>query len=108
MEKVYCMAEACAHTHIWEYGLRYHYAYPVGSGDRPSPFIGTRRFKLERTSDPTGISGTGTVADGILWADQSVCLKWRGEKSSTVFWACVEDMLAIHGHGGATTVKWID
>lgn len=79
----------------------------VGSEDRPSTDA-PRRFKLERTSDPTGISGTGTVADGVVWPDGSLTLKWRGERSSVVLWKNLEHMLDVHGHGGATTIRWVD
>jgi hypothetical protein len=34
------------------------------------------RFKLVRTTDVTGISGTGVIAYGIQWPDQSCHLYW--------------------------------
>ena len=79
----------------------------VGSEDRPSTDA-PRRFKLERTSDPTGVSGTGTVAYGVQFPDGVTVIRWRGETASTVVWENIWDALAVHGHGGATTVNWID
>lgn len=67
-----------------------------------------RRFYLYRREDITGISGTGVVAEGIRFVDGTVALRWRTDKASTVVWASIEDALAIHGHGGATSVIWID
>lgn len=67
-----------------------------------------RRFYLQRDVDPTGVSGTGIVADGVVWPDNSVSVRWRGERPSIVFWASFSDVLAIHGHNGATKVVWID
>lgn len=68
-----------------------------------------RRFYLHRTEDPTGVSGTGYVADGVLWPDGTANIRWRGEHPSAVFWdhgqASVE---LIHGHGGATRIVWLD
>jgi len=67
-----------------------------------------RRFHLVRHRDPSGISGTGIVADGVQFRDGQVVVRWRGERSSTVIWPGIEDVQAIHGHGGATTIAWED
>jgi hypothetical protein len=68
----------------------------------------TTRFHLERDVDVTGASGTGHVADGVLWPDGTVTVRWRGERKSTVNWDRVEDAEAVHGHGGATRIVWDD
>jgi hypothetical protein len=65
-----------------------------------------RRFRLNRTTDVSGISGTGRVADGVLWPDGSASIRWRGERPSVVFWASMDDAVAIHGHGGAIVIEW--
>lgn len=67
-----------------------------------------RRFYLQRDVDTTGVSGTGIVADGVVWPDNSVSVRWRGERPSIVFWTDFTDVLAIHGHGGNTKVVWLD
>jgi len=67
-----------------------------------------RRFHLQRTTDITGVSGTGRVADGVLWPDQTVSIHWRGDRPSTVIWPRLEDAEAVHGHGGATRIVWDD
>lgn len=67
-----------------------------------------RRFQLYRREDVSGVSGTGVVADGILWPDGTASLKWRGPDSSVVFWFSVKSMLTIHGHDGKTVVLWLD
>lgn len=67
-----------------------------------------RRFQLERDTDVSGISGTGTVADGVEFPDGTVVIRWRGERQSTVVWPGIEDVEAIHGHGGATRIVWVD
>lgn len=64
------------------------------------------RFRLERTTDVTGASGTGHVADGVVWPDGAVTVRWRGEHKSTVNWDRLEDAEAVHGHGGATRIVW--
>ncbi|MDF5756674.1 hypothetical protein [Spongiactinospora sp. TRM90649] len=67
-----------------------------------------RRFYLQRDIDISGISGTGHVTDGVLWPDGSATVRWRGPRPSTVHWDRFEDAIAVHGHGGATRVVWID
>jgi hypothetical protein len=46
-----------------------------------------RRFVLDRVRDETGISGTGVVAEGVLFSTGWV---------------------ALTGHNGATLLRWLD
>lgn len=66
-----------------------------------------RTYRLVRDQDVTGVSGTGTVADGVLWPDGTTTLRWRGEWPTTVThdrgMASAEH---IHGHDGRTHVEW--
>lgn len=68
----------------------------------------TRTFHLQRDIDITGASGTGHVADGVVWPDGTVTIRWRGERASTVNWNDLDDAEAVHGHGGATTIVFDD
>ncbi|MFF9215586.1 hypothetical protein [Streptomyces viridosporus] len=67
-----------------------------------------RLFYLQRDHDVTGVSGTGRVANGVLWPDGTVTLRWVGDRPSTVHWDRLDDAEAIHGHGGATRIVWAD
>lgn len=67
-----------------------------------------RVFQLVREQDITGVSGTGVVADGALWPDGSVSIRWRGDRPSIVFWHDLAAAEAVHGHGGATRFVWAD
>lgn len=68
-----------------------------------------RRFTLFRHEDKTGISGVGVVAEGIQFSDGRVAIRWiAGEHHSTVLWDDMASVEAINGHGGATTVEWVD
>lgn len=71
-----------------------------------------RLFRLVRNDDPSGISGTGIVAEGVQFTDGTVVLRWRpledGQKTSTAIWPDAESMLVIHGHNGATEIEWVD
>lgn len=64
-------------------------------------------FHLLRNDDETGISGTGVVADGVIFRDGKVALRWRPgpvDHQSTVIYDSIEAVQAIHGHGGKTKV----
>lgn len=68
-----------------------------------------RRFHLQRTTDVTGASGTGRVADGVLWPDGTASVRWRTERRSIVFWDNgIEDAKATHEHGGASRIVFDD
>ena len=67
-----------------------------------------RRFELQRDVDNTGISGTGVVAEGVLFHDGSAAMRWRSQYKSTAFYDNIQDLEAIHGHQGQTRIIWID
>ncbi|AGM11191.1 hypothetical protein M197_gp26 [Haloarcula hispanica tailed virus 2] len=77
------------------------------------------RFRLVRTEDESGVSGTGVVAYGVLWTDGAVDLQWCNHRNDRVqtdrngFASYhsergLEDCLEVHGHEGRTTIEWID
>jgi hypothetical protein len=68
-----------------------------------------RVFVLVRDHDTSGVSGTGTVAEGVAWSDGSASLRWREPHPSIVYWPHgVPTILATHGHNGATRVRYLD
>lgn len=67
-----------------------------------------RRFHLVRSEDPSGVSGTGNVAEGIEFTDGTVVIRWRGTYCSTVIWENIDAAMYIHGHNGLTKVVWVD
>jgi len=69
-----------------------------------------RRFYLERADDETGISGTGRVAEGVLFASGKVAIEWLTEPHNSVglYVQGVEAVEAIHGHNGKTQIVWVD
>lgn len=68
-----------------------------------------RRFLLVRNEDVTGVSGIGKVAEGIQYSDGVCSMHWvvNPARSTTVY-NSVEDVETIHGHNGATKVKFLD
>ena len=69
-----------------------------------------RTFTLLRLDDPSGVSGTGTVAEGVEFSDGRCALRWvaPGVPSGTGTYDSIQDVLCIHGHGGATRVVWTE
>ena len=72
-----------------------------------------RRFELYRYRDPSGISGTGVVAIGLEFppdheGHQWIALKWLGRHPALTLWPSLYDLLEVHGHLGASDVRWLD
>lgn len=67
-----------------------------------------RRFYLIRDADATGVSGTGIVAEGVVFEDGTAALRWKTQRTSTAVYASVDDIVAIHGHNGKTKVVFLD
>jgi hypothetical protein len=65
-----------------------------------------RTFTLERSEDVSGVSGIGTVADGVEFDDGVTVIRWRGDDRSTVVWDSVDAAERIHGHDGRTRIVW--
>lgn len=69
-----------------------------------------RRFELHRDEDVTGVSGTGLVAEGIEFSDNSVVVRWIGNWPTSVVFhdRGIESVDAIHGHNGVTRIIFLD
>lgn len=70
-----------------------------------------RRFYLQRESDPSGVSGTGRVADGVEFASGWIALYFDPQIKgihSIYFYRDLGDMYQLHGHSGKTRIVWID
>lgn len=63
-----------------------------------------RLFHLVRMVDPTGVSGTGVVAQGVVFDDGTCAMRWLTEHNSTAVYASLADVQFIHGHGGFSRV----
>lgn len=63
-----------------------------------------RLFKLVRIEDVSGTSGTGVVAQGVIFDNDWCALTWLTPHTSVAFYPSIEEVEAIHGHGGKTSV----
>jgi hypothetical protein len=57
-----------------------------------------RRFVLDRSEDPSGVSGTGEVAQGVVFPDGTAVMKWGRDRCSLGVYRDIEDVEYIHGH----------
>jgi len=49
------------------------------------------------------------VAEGVIWSDGTVAVRWPGANPTTVaFETGLKGVEAIHGHGGATEIRFLD
>ncbi len=79
---------------------------------RASPAAGTdpdrrgsiRSFRLLRSQDESGVSGTGWVAEGAVFSNGWVVLLWLSDTPSVGIYPSLEAVDRIHGHHGKTRV----
>lgn len=62
-------------------------------------------FELVRDADVSGVSGTGKVAEGVIFSDGEAVIHWLGTwPTTTPHPAGIRSIKAVHGHGGATRI----
>lgn len=67
-----------------------------------------RLFHLKRNVDDSGVSGTGIVAEGVMFKNGNCVLHWLTQYSSLGIYETVEQLEKIHGHMGHTEVVFDD
>lgn len=89
----------------------------------PASALG-KQFVLYRHEDVSGVSGTGIVAEGVEFADGKVALRWYPKSTgrraeiakemdfeyggSVSIFDTLKEVVAIHGHKGATEAIYVD
>lgn len=63
-------------------------------------------FVLNRIRDISGVSGTGIVAEGIVFSNGRVVLCWVGETPSINIYNDLASVNIVHGHRGATQIEF--
>lgn len=61
-------------------------------------------FNLIRDIDETGVSGTGNVAQGVIFDTGKCILQWLTKHNSTTIFDSIDELEAVHGHGGKTRI----
>lgn len=71
---------------------------------------GPRPFVLVRSEDVSGVSGTGIVAEGVVFSDGTVALRWLSQWPTSVVFhdRGLESVERVHGHDGRTVVRFLD
>lgn len=76
-----------------------------------------RPLALVRHRDPSQVSGLGVVATGVVWPDSRALFRWTGVRPPSghdvaVRQLCMFDnvhqIVAVHGHQGATDIETRD
>lgn len=65
-----------------------------------------KTFHLERMEDVSNFSGTGKVAQGVVFDNGWCAMTWLTALSSVAFYPDAEILIAIHGHEGKTKLVW--
>ena len=65
-----------------------------------------RSFHLVCTEDVSGVSGIGVVAEGIQFSTGKCVLAWVTKHRSVGLYDSIEELEAIHGHDGRTSIEW--
>ena len=63
-----------------------------------------RKFYLLRHTDVNGFSGTGCVAEGILFDDGTGAMTWLTPMKTVTVFMKMADIRTMHGHDGKTEV----
>jgi hypothetical protein len=65
-------------------------------------------FYLNRRVDKSGVSGTGIVAEGVVFTNGKCALTWLSEHPSVTIYDCIEEVEKIHGHDGLTRIVFAE
>jgi hypothetical protein len=66
-----------------------------------------RTFVLNRLRDVAGVSGTGIIAEGVVFQSGKTVVHWLTKTPSINIYDNVEDVFRIHGHEGATAIEFL-
>jgi hypothetical protein len=66
-----------------------------------------RLFELQRDQDVSGVSGTGSIAEGVEFDNGMVAMCWRTPIWSVTVFQNVRCVERIHGHDGKTRIVWL-
>jgi len=64
-------------------------------------------FELRRKIDISGVSGIGTVAQGVIFDNGKAALTWLTPFTSVAIYENLNHVIAVHGHDGVTQIVQI-
>lgn len=65
-----------------------------------------KKFSLYRQVDESGVSGTGKVAEGIIFSNGTCVLNWLTVYRSLGVYPTIQELENIHGHNGKTKIVY--
>jgi hypothetical protein len=68
----------------------------------------SRKFWLHRIEDPSGVSGVGIIAEGIIFTSGWCAMSWLTGISQVGIYPSLDHVRMIHGHNGKTEIIWED
>jgi hypothetical protein len=95
-----CVRAVAQGEHSWRGFLRPQRRLPI-IDNSPSKL---QVFQLLRDEDPSGVSGVGRVAVGVMFPSGKVVLEWLGSYSTFGIYDDLGQVEQIHGHGGKTRI----
>jgi hypothetical protein len=102
---VCCM---CGHAHpeyqTCERAFQPHNAAKVPASSAPS----MRRFVLERTDDVSGVSGIGTIMEGVVFSNGQVAYSWISPLHTVTTCQSLDVVEKLHGHDGRAKIRFVD
>ncbi len=107
-----CAGSGCQHERSHE--LLVALEVDLGLRDDLKSAAVVRTFHLERREDVSGVSGTGRVAEGVIFSDGWAVTHWLGgppmNEPTTTTWynKGSQGIEKIHGHDEATILVWHD
>jgi hypothetical protein len=72
-----------------------------------NPIPNLQVFQLFRDEDPSGVSGVGRVAVGVVFPSGKVVLEWLGSHNTFGIYDDLRRVEYIHGHGGKTRIVFM-
>lgn len=63
-----------------------------------------KKFYLMRSEDVHGNSGTGVVAEGIIFDNGMAAMTWLSDIPTVTNFRRIQDVAKLHGHEGKTIV----
>ena len=91
-------------------GSRLEVSHDAATEKGAKPTSPLRRFYVLRVTDPTGVSGTGRIVEGVIFPDGKTVLKWRLPTSSLVVSDSFEEFreIYLHKHHLCNTLVFVD
>ena len=63
-----------------------------------------RKFYLFRHEDIHNNSGTGVVAEGVIFGDGTGSYTWLTKQKTVTTFVKIKDVMELHSHGGKTDI----